>query len=342
MSELLRVESLVKHFPIDRNKYIAAVNQVSFTIGRGETLGLVGESGSGKTTVGRCVLRLIDPTAGRIWFDGSDITSLPDDRLRVLRHRLQLVFQEPFASLNPRRTVRQTVEEPLLLEGTLNARDRADRLRETLGLAQLGDQHLARYPTQLTASEQQRVGIARAIVTHPDLVVLDEPTSSLDQTIRAEILDVLVDLQDRLGIAYLFISHDLTAVESVSHRIAIMYLGRIVESGLTPQIFGQQYHPYSRALLSAVLYPDPRRKLEPFTLRGEIPSAINPRNECALYGRCPIGLSSCTDRAPQLEEVEPGHLAACFRWREFVSGTAETVTVPDEGTRQSTATRGGS
>lgn len=333
MTELLRVEALVKHFPIDRSRYVAAVNDVSFTIERGETLGLVGESGSGKTTVGRCILRLIDPTAGHIWYDGSDITSLPDDQLRPLRHGLQLVFQEPFASLNPRRSVRQTVEEPLLLQGTLNARERLDRLRETLGLVHLGDRHLACYPNQLTASEQQRVGIARAIVTHPDLVVLDEPTSSLDQTVRAEILDVLVDLQDRLGTAYLFISHDLTAVESISHRIAIMYLGRIVESGSTRQIFGRQYHPYSRALLSAVLYPDPRRKLEPFTLRGEIPSAINPRDECALYGRCPIGLPSCTDTAPVLEDVEPLHLAACFRWREFVSGRT-AVTMPDEDAQQ--------
>ncbi len=331
MSELLRVEGLVKHFPLDRHRYVAAVNDVSFVIGRGETLGLVGESGSGKTTVGRCILRLIEPTAGRVWFDGRDITSLPDEQLRPLRHRLQLVFQEPFASLNPRRNVRQTVEEPLLLQGGMSARQRSDRLRETLALVHLGDRHLGRYPNQLTASEQQRVGIARAIVTHPDLVVLDEPTSSLDQTVRAEILDVLVDLQDRLGTAYLFISHDLTAVESVSHRIAIMYLGRIVESGSTQQIFGRQYHPYSRALLSAVLYPDPRRKLEPFTLRGEIPSAINPRDECALYGRCPIGLPSCTESAPPLEEVEAGHFAACFRWREFVSGKATAVTPPVEG-----------
>src|SRR5579884_3991017 len=256
---LLLIRDLKKYFPVKRGVLarvvanVKAVDGISFAVSRGETLGLVGESGSGKTTVGRCILRLIEPTWGRIEFDGRDITSLPDEQLRPLRHRLQLVFQEPFASLNPRRNVRQTVEEPLLLQGGMSARQRSDRLRETLALVHLGDRHLGRYPNQLTASEQQRVGIARAIVTHPDLVVLDEPTSSLDQTVRAEILDVLVDLQDRLGTAYLFISHDLTAVESVSHRIAIMYLGRIVESGSTQQIFGRQYHPYSRALLSAVL-----------------------------------------------------------------------------------------
>jgi oligopeptide/dipeptide ABC transporter ATP-binding protein len=325
MDELLRVESLVKHFPLEKGQFIAAVNDVAFSIGRGETLGLVGESGSGKTTVGRCVLRLIEPTGGRIEFDGKDITTLDVQRLRRLRHRMQLVFQEPFASLNPRRTVRQTVEEPLVLEGHLGASERGARIREIADLVHLSERQLGRYPSQLTASEQQRVGIARAIVTHPDLIVLDEPTSTLDQSVRAEILDVLIDLQEEFGTSYLFISHDLTAVERVSHRIAIMYLGRIVEVGTADQIFGRQYHPYSRALLSAVLYPDPRRKLEPFLLEGEIPSAINPEDECPLYGRCPIGLPSCTAAFPPYEEVEPGHRTACYRWQDFVAGTAEPI-----------------
>jgi oligopeptide/dipeptide ABC transporter ATP-binding protein len=320
---LVRVESLVKHFPLEKGQFIAAVNDVSFTIGRGETLGLVGESGSGKTTVGRCILRLIEPTAGRIEFDGQDITLLKQDKLRQLRARMQLVFQEPFASLNPRQTVRKTVEEPLVLEGRLDAAQRGRRIREIIDLVHVTERHLGRYPFQLTASEQQRVGIARAIVTHPNLIVLDEPTSTLDQAVRAEILDVLIELQDQFGTSYLFISHDLTAVERVSHRIAIMYLGRLVETGTADQIFAQQYHPYSKALLSAVLYPDPQRKLEPFMLEGEIPSAINPEDECPLYGRCPIGLESCTRAFPPYEEVEPGHQTACYRWREFVSGAAE-------------------
>ena len=322
MSELLRVESLVKNFPLDKHQYIAAVNDVSFTIGRGETLGLVGESGSGKTTVGRCVLRLIEPTAGRIEFDGKDITRLPDGQLRALRGRMQLVFQEPWAALNPRRSVRQAIEEPLVLERRLDADQRTARVDEILRAVNLSPKHLSRYPKQLTASEQQRVGVARAIVTQPDLIVLDEPTSALDQSVRAEILDVLIELQNQFGTSYLFISHDLTAVERVSHRIAIMYLGRIVETGTTEEIFATQYHPYSKALLSAVLYPDPHRRLAQFLIEGEIPSAINPADECSLHARCPIGQPSCLDASPPLEEVTPGHHAACYRWRELVGGLA--------------------
>jgi oligopeptide/dipeptide ABC transporter ATP-binding protein len=323
MRELLRVDSLVKYFPIEKQVFIAAVNDVSFAIGRGETLGLVGESGSGKTTVGRCVLRLLEPTGGAIFFKDREITKLKDRELRELRPRMQIVFQEPFASLNPRRTVRQTVEEPLHLEGQLSADQITARVGESLQAVHLSNRHLSRYPAQLTASEQQRVGIARAIATHPDLVVLDEPTSTLDQSVRAEILDVLIELQQRFEMSYLLISHDLTAVERVSHRIAIMYLGKIVETGTTEQIFARQFHPYSRALLSAVLYPDPRRKLDPFMLEGEIPSPINPRDECSLLGRCPISQDSCALAFPPLEPVEPGRLAACYRWREFVTDMVE-------------------
>jgi oligopeptide/dipeptide ABC transporter ATP-binding protein len=323
MKELLRVDSLVKYFPIDQHTRVAAVNGVSFAIGQGETLGLVGESGSGKTTVARCVLRLIEPTSGAIVFDGRDITKLEDRELRTLRHRMQIVFQEPFASLNPRWTVRQTVEEPLRLQGTLRASQRTERLREILDAVRLSDRHLSRYPAQLTASEQQRVAIARAIVTHPALVVLDEPTSTLDQSVRAEILEVLMQLQQQFETSYLFVSHDLTAVESISHRIAIMYLGKIVETGTTEQILTRQFHPYSRALLSAVLYPNPHRRLDPFVLQGEIPSAIDPRDRCSLLGRCPIGRDLCAVAFPPFEETEPGHFAACYRWREFVSRMGE-------------------
>lgn len=324
MSELLRVEGLKKNFPLERKGlFVAAVNDVSFTVGRGETLGLVGESGSGKTTVGRCILRLLEPTAGRIVFDGIDLSELPQKQLRALRHRMQLVFQEPFASLNPRMSVRQTVEEPLLLEGALSTEQRLERVKEILAAVRLSDRYLGRYPSQMTASEQQRLGIARAIVTQPDLVVLDEPTSTLDPSVRAEILDVLVSLQKQFGTSYIFISHDLTAVERVSHRIAVMYLGRLVEVASTRQITDTQYHPYSRALLSAVLYPDPTRRLEPFVLEGEIPSAVNPPDECPLYGRCPIGKPFCTTAFPPLEAVAPGHMAACYRSAEFVAGTAD-------------------
>ena len=319
--ELLRVEGLVKHFPLDRGSSIVAVNGVSFTVGRGETLGLVGESGSGKTTVGRCILRLIEPTAGTIRFDGVDISTIPQSRLRTLRSRMQIVFQEPFASLDPRWSVGRTVEEPLMLQGHLNGAQRTERVKEVLDAVRLEGRYLSRRPADLTTSEQQRVSIARAIATHPALVVLDEPTSALDVSVRAEILDLLVELQNEFGMAYILISHDLTAVERVSHRIAIMYLGRIVEVGATAQILAKQFHPYSRALLSAVLYPDPHRKLDPFVLKGEIPSAINPPDECSLVGRCPIAQEHCKSAFPPLREVEQGHFAACYRSIEFATGT---------------------
>jgi oligopeptide/dipeptide ABC transporter ATP-binding protein len=320
VNELLRVDHLTKLFRLDRDAAIYAVNDVSFTIGRGETLGLVGESGSGKTTVGRCVLRLIEPTSGSIVFDGMELGSLSDEALRKLRHRMPLVFQDPYTSLNPMRTARQTVEEPLLIEDELGAQERAARLMETLEAVRLGRRYLDRYPGELTASEQQRLAIARALVTHPSLVVVDEATSTLDARARAAILDVLIDLQRELGVSYLFISHDLTAVERISHRIAIMYLGRIAEIASTETIFRKQLHPYSKALLSAVLFPDPERRLEPFQLTGEIPSAINPPAECPLVGRCPFVLPECREAVPPLVEIEPEHWSACIRSGEFQAG----------------------
>lgn len=318
MNDLVTVEHLTKLFPLDRHSAIYAVNDVSFTIGRGETLGLVGESGSGKTTVGRCILRLIEPDSGKITFDGQDITRLPDETLRTKRHRMSLIFQDPYTSLNPMRTVHQTVEEPLLIEGSLDREARRSRMLETIDAVGLGARYLGRYPGELTASEQQRLAIARALATHPSLVVVDEATSTLDARARAAILDVLIGLQRELGVSYLFISHDLTAVERISHRIAIMYLGRIAEVASTKSMFDKQLHPYSRALLSAVLFPDPDRRLEPFHLTGEIPSAINPPPECPLVGRCPFVIPECRTAVPPLVELEPDHLTACIRSREFV------------------------
>ena len=320
MSELVRVENLRKLFRLDQHASIYAVNDVSFSIGRGETLGLVGESGSGKTTVGRCVLRLIQPDAGRIIFDGQDITAVPDTRLRSLRHRMSIVFQDPYTSLNPMLSVHQTVEEPLGLKGGMKGNERRQLVLETLDEVRLGERHTHRYPGELTASEQQRLAIARAIVTRPDLVVVDEATSTLDAGARASILEVLGRLQSELSISYLFVSHDLTAVEKLSHRIAIMYLGQIVEVAPTGAIFAKQLHPYSRALLSAVLHPDPTRRLEPFTLRGEIPSAINPPDECPLAGRCPFVIPECRRAFPPLNEIEPLHFSACIRADEFKDG----------------------
>jgi oligopeptide/dipeptide ABC transporter ATP-binding protein len=313
---LVVVEGLVKRFYLRGQDYIGAINGISFEIGRGETLGLVGESGSGKTTVGRCLLRLVEPTSGRICFDGSDITRITKGQLRSLRSRLQMVFQDPYASLNPRRTVRQTVEEPLVLQREAPVGARLGIATEMLERVGLGPQYLERYPIELTASEQQRVGIARALITSPKLVVLDEPTSTLDPTVREEILGLLRSLQSSMSVAYLFISHDIMAVEHLSHRVAVMYLGHIVEQAPTAAIMANPRHPYTRALMSAVLSPDPTRRLPRNLVLDEIPSAINPRRECPFYGRCPIRLDRCLDDVPAMAAIGPEHGAACLRWRD--------------------------
>ena len=246
---LVAVEGLVKRFYLRGQNYVGAINGISFEIGRGETLGLVGESGSGKTTVGRCLLRLVEPTSGRIRFEGADITRLAKRELKPLRSRLQMVFQDPFGSLNPRRTVRQTVEEPLALQRDAPARAWLGMITEILKRVGLGPQYLDRFPIELTASEQQRVGIARALITSPKLVVLDEPTSTLDPTVREEILGLLRSLQSSMSVAYLFISHDMMAVERLSHRVAVMYLGHIVEQAPTAAIMADPRHPYTVSLL---------------------------------------------------------------------------------------------
>jgi oligopeptide/dipeptide ABC transporter ATP-binding protein len=322
---LIAVEGLVKRFYLKGQDYVGAVNGISFQIGPGETLGLVGESGSGKTTVGRCLLRLIEPTSGHIWFEGTDITRLTKRELKPLRSRLQMVFQDPFASLNPRRTVRQTVEEPLALQRDAPARDWPGMITEILERVGLGPQYLDRFPIELTASEQQRVGIARALITSPKLVVLDEPTSTLDPTVREEILGLLRSLQSSMSVAYLLISHDIMAVERLSHRVAVMYLGHIVEQAPTAAIMADPRHPYTRALMSAVLSPDPTRRLPRNLVVGEIPSAINPRRECPFYSRCPIRLDHCLDDVPVMAAVGSEHGAACLRWRDSSEVLAEVA-----------------
>jgi oligopeptide/dipeptide ABC transporter ATP-binding protein len=322
---LVAVEGLVKRFYLKGRNYVGAINGISFEIGRGETLGLVGESGSGKTTVGRCLLRLVEPTSGRIRVEGSDITRLTKRELKPLRSRLQMVFQDPFASLNPRRTVWQTVEEPLALQRDAPARAWLGMTTEILKKVGLGPQYLNRFPIELTASEQQRVGIARALITSPKLVVLDEPTSTLDPTVREEILGLLGSLQSSMSVAYLFISHDIMAVERLSHRVAVMYLGHIVEQAPTAAIMADPRHPYTRALMSAVLSPDPTRRLPRNLVVGEIPSAINPRRECPFYGRCPIRLDRCLDDVPAMAVVGPEHSAACLRWRDTSEILAEVA-----------------
>ena len=314
---LLEVSNLVKHFPMGRRQTVKAINDVSFHIDRGETLALVGESGSGKTTVGRCILRLIEPTEGRIRFAGAQVDTMSADQLRALRPRVQMVFQEPYDSLNPRMRIRKIVEEPILLGGDMTPAQRHDRVAEVLEMVRLGADSMDKYPHQFSAGEQQRIGIARAISTEPELVVLDEPTSALDVSVRAEILDLLTDLQEDLALSYLLISHDLTAVRRVCHRVAIMYLGKIVERGNADELFEQPLHPYSRAPLSSVLYPDPSEQLSRFLLSGEIPSPIDLPPGCHLHGRCPWAVDTCNDAYPDAEELLPGRHVACFRAREM-------------------------
>jgi oligopeptide/dipeptide ABC transporter ATP-binding protein len=315
-ASVLTVEGLVKHFPVGHGRAVKAVNGISFHVARGEALALVGESGSGKTTVGRCVLRLIEPTSGAIGFRGDDILAMTPEQFRAQRCYIQLVFQEPYDSLNPRMRIGKILDEPLMLAGRGARSARLSRVQDLLDMVGLGRSFIDLYPHQLSGGEQQRVGIARAIATDPELVVLDEPTSALDVSVRAEILDLLVDLRERLGFAYLFISHDLTAVRRVCQRVAVMYLGRIVETGRTDEIFGRPLHPYSRALLSSVLYPDPRKEQARFVLTGEIPSPIDLPPGCPLFSRCPWARPECDLRMPPLEELLPDRHVACFRARE--------------------------
>lgn len=311
---LLEVRNLVKRFPGPRwSEWVWAVNDVSLVVSAGETLGLVGESGSGKTTVGRCLLRLLDPTEGAILLDGVDITDLRQRQLRPLRNRMQIVFQEPYDSLDPRRTLGDAISAPLGLDPALNSSQRIKKVRAVSHLVGIPTSSLDRFPHEMSAGLLQRAGIARAMVCDPALVVLDEPTSLLDATARAETIALLEDIQQRTGVSYLFISHDLATVEHMSHRVAVMYLGRIVESGSKTAIFSRPMHPYTRSLLSAVLYPDPNRKQEPTPLVGEIPSPINLPSGCSLHQRCPVAIEACTSVQPELVDIGDGHHVSCIR-----------------------------
>jgi oligopeptide/dipeptide ABC transporter ATP-binding protein len=323
---LLEVRDLVKHFPIKGTRAVVqAVNGVSFAIERGQTLGLIGESGSGKTTVGRCILKLIEPTSGEIVFDGAPVAGLTQDQFRPLRRRIQMVFQDPFRSLNPRMSVRETLREPLMLHGIGSRADQDDRVRELVRRVELDPDDLRRYPHQLSGGQQQRVGIARAISTSPDLIVLDEPTSSLDITIRGRITDLLLNLQAELGLSYVYISHDLTTVEHICQRVAVMYLGSIIEIGSKEQVFNAPQHPYSKALLSSALVPDPTVHKSLYLLSGEIPSPINLPAGCPLHTRCPEAVDACRERFPPFVDVGGGHLAACI-WARPADGAARERT----------------
>jgi oligopeptide/dipeptide ABC transporter ATP-binding protein len=321
---VLEVRDLVKHYPIAYSRaFVAAVNGVSLYLTKGETLGLVGESGSGKSTVARCIMNLTSLTAGKIFFEGRDISELPTKEARALRRRMQLVFQEPFDSLNPRMTVGSIVAEPLLVRGVERGK-RSQRVRELLDLVHLPESTLDLYAHELSGGLQQRVGIARAIATNPTLLVLDEPTSALDPRARRQIIDLLIELQRELEMSYLFITHDLNTLRHFSHRIAVMYLGLIIEEAPTTAIFEEQRHPYTRALLSSVLYPDPGTRRARFELRGEIPSPINLPLGCYLASRCPLALDECRSGSPPLIAIGEGRTSACIR-HELVPVAAETA-----------------
>ena len=324
---LLEVSDLVKHFPIRGNplsalwpgaapRVVHAVDGVSFMIEPGETLGLVGESGCGKTTTGRLVLRAIDPTRGRIVFEGQDITALPANRLLPFRSKVQIVFQDPYSSLNPRMTVGRMVGEPIRVHRIAAGAEVEARVRALLDMVGLSPEYVHRYPHELSGGQRQRVGIARALAAGPRLVVADEAVSALDVSVRAQILNLLVDLRERLGLAYLFVSHDLGVIRFVSHRVAVMYLGKLVEVAPTALLFKQPLHPYTQALLAAIpavgdgatsIFDDPTRLLE-----GELPNPIDLPRGCRFASRCPHRMARCEEAEPDLREAAPGHAVACY------------------------------
>lgn len=314
---LLRVENLTKHFPVTAGVLgrsvgaVRAVEDVSFELNRGETLSLVGESGSGKTTTGRCVLRLIEPTSGRILFDGQDVATKSRHELRAMRKRMQIIFQDPYSSLNPRMTVQSMLTEAMATHGLHDRATRRDRVMELLELVGLSREAADRYPHEFSGGQRQRIGVARALAVEPDLIVADEPVSALDVSIQAQVVNLLKDLQERLGIAYLFIGHDLSVVQHISHRVAVMYLGRIVETGPVEEIFAHPAHPYTKALLSAVPRPEPGRKRTNQVLQGDVPSPLNPPSGCAFHPRCPEAEAACAKALPLGVTVGPQHVAHC-------------------------------
>jgi oligopeptide/dipeptide ABC transporter ATP-binding protein len=323
VTALLEAKNLVKHFVADRSifgrpkAYVRAVDGVSFSVDAGETLALVGESGCGKSTVSRLVLRLIEPDAGEIRFDGTDLLAMNANELRAFRRDAQIIFQDPYASLNPRMTVGQILTEPLALHALVRPDGRRERVEELLRLVGLEPRFARRYPHEFSGGQRQRIAIARALAAQPKLIICDEPVSALDVSIRSQILNLLRDLQERLGLAYIFVSHDLAVVKHIADRVAVMNLGTIVETAEAEELFASPRHPYSRALLSAIPVPKPQAKRSRIVLQGEMGSALNPPSGCRFHTRCPFEIERCRIEAPQLVASATGHLTACHRTDEL-------------------------
>ncbi|WP_347552464.1 dipeptide ABC transporter ATP-binding protein [Pseudalkalibacillus hwajinpoensis] len=319
---LLEVKQLKKHFPIEGGVLkqqigtVKAVDDVTFTLHKGETFGLVGESGCGKSTTGRMLMRLLEPSEGEVLFDGKEMTSLNKKDLRHLRKDIQMVFQDPFASLNPRHTVEKIIEEPLIVHKLGNKNERKKRVRELLDIVGLSSYHAKRYPHQFSGGQRQRIGIARALAVNPKLIIADEPVSALDVSIQAQVLNLLEDLQKELGLTYLFIAHDLGVVRHISDRVGVMYLGRIVEMADSEKLYLNAKHPYTQALLSAVPVPDPEYGKDRIILTGDVPSPSNPPAGCPFHTRCPKAMDVCSSVVPEFREVEPGHHTACHLYEE--------------------------
>ncbi len=316
---LLRVEDLVMHFPIYQGVIrrqvgaVHAVDGVSFDIYKGETLGLVGESGCGKSTTGRAILRLYKPTAGSVYYDGTDLAGLSEREMRRMRRKLQIIFQDPYASLNPRMTVTDIVGEPLVVHKVASGKEVQERVQELLALVGLNPAFADRYPHEFSGGQRQRIGVARALALQPDLIICDEPISALDVSIQAQVINLLEDLQKQFGLTYLFIAHDLSMVRHISDRVAVMYLGIIVELAERNELYDHPLHPYSQALLSAVPIPDPvaEERRQRIILEGDVPSPVNPPSGCRFRTRCPIAEAMCAEKKPEWREVKPGHFVAC-------------------------------